>query len=48
MEAQLIRLALAECGGNKSRAADLLELSYPSLLAKIKEYGIDRDDGKFV
>lgn len=46
VEAQLIRLALAECGGNKSRAADLLELSYPSLLAKIKEYGIDRDDGK--
>jgi len=27
--------------GNRSRAAELLELSYRALLYKIKEYGID-------
>ena len=38
MEKSLISRALEATGGNKSKAADLLELSYPSLLAKIKEY----------
>lgn len=40
MEKSLISRALEATGGNKSKAADLLELSYPSLLAKIKEYDI--------
>ena len=40
IEEQLIRKALQETGGNRSKAAILLELSYPSLLAKIKEYAI--------
>ncbi|MCF6188042.1 MAG: sigma-54 dependent transcriptional regulator [Desulfobulbaceae bacterium] len=38
MEKSLISRALEATGGNKSKAADLLEVSYPSLLAKIKEY----------
>lgn len=40
LERQLIERALNETGGNKSKAAALLELSYPSLLKKIKEYDI--------
>lgn len=40
LEKKLIVKALQETAGNKSRAAELLEVSYPSLLAKIKEYGI--------
>ena len=40
MEKRLISRALEAVGGNKSRAAGLLEISYPSLLAKIKEYGL--------
>ncbi|HEX9291521.1 MAG TPA: sigma-54 dependent transcriptional regulator [Anaeromyxobacteraceae bacterium] len=41
MEEQLIRTALARTSGNRTRAAELLELSYRALLYKIKEYGID-------
>ncbi len=40
METSLIRRALQATGGNKSKAAELLEISYPSLLSKIKEYGV--------
>ena len=40
MERVLIGRALEASGGNKSRASRLLEISYPSLLAKIKEYGL--------
>ena len=39
MEEYLISKALAATNGNKSQAAALLEISYPALLAKIKEYG---------
>ncbi len=42
LEEQLIRDALERTGGNRTRAAELLELSYRALLYKIKEYGIDR------
>ena len=38
MEEQMIRQALEASDGNKSMAARMLEISYPSLLAKIKEY----------
>ena len=41
VEEQLIRRALAKTGGNRTRAAELLELSYRALLYKIKEFGID-------
>lgn len=40
LEKRLISRALESTGGNKSRAAELLEISYPSLLSKIKEYGV--------
>jgi two-component system response regulator AtoC len=40
LEERLIRAALEKTGGNRTRAAELLELSYRALLYKIKEYGI--------
>jgi two-component system response regulator AtoC len=40
IEEKLIAKALQKTGGNKSRAAKLLEISYPSLLSKIEEYEI--------
>lgn len=40
LEKALIIRALNRTGGNRSQAAGLLEISYPSLLQKIKEYGI--------
>jgi len=40
-EKRLIDRALKATGGNRSRAAELLEISFPSLLNKIKEYGIE-------
>ena len=39
-EKNLITRALKATGGNRSRAAEMLELSFPSLLNKIKSYGI--------
>jgi len=39
-EKDLITRALEKTGGNRSRAAELLEISFPSLLGKIKDYGI--------
>jgi two-component system, NtrC family, response regulator AtoC len=39
-EETLIRRALARTGGNRTRAAELLEISQRALLYKIKEYGI--------
>ncbi|MFW5975611.1 MAG: sigma-54-dependent transcriptional regulator [Desulfosalsimonas sp.] len=41
MEKILIRKALAATGGNRTRAARLLEISHPSLLSKIKTYGLE-------
>jgi two-component system response regulator AtoC len=41
VEKKLITQALEETGGNRTRAARLLEISHPSLLTKIKAYGID-------
>jgi len=40
-ESERIRKALKETKGNKSRAAELLAVSYKTLLTKIKEYGIE-------
>ncbi len=40
LERRLIRIALERTGGNKTRAADLLELSSRALLYKIREYGL--------
>jgi two-component system response regulator AtoC len=41
VEEQLIRQALERTGGNRTRAAELLDLSYRALLYKIKEYAIE-------
>jgi len=40
IEEQLIRAALERTGGNRTRAAELLEISYRALLYKIRDYGI--------
>ncbi len=40
VEEQLIRAALERTGGNRTRAAELLEISHRALLYKIKEYGL--------
>ena len=41
LERRLIRMALERTGGNKTRAAELLELSSRALLYKIREYGLE-------
>ena len=40
MEDKMIRRALAATGGNRTHAANMLEISHPSLLSKMKLYGI--------
>jgi two-component system response regulator AtoC len=40
IEETLIRKALEETGGNRTRASKLLEISHRALLYKIKDYGI--------
>jgi len=40
LEKKMITRALEKTGGNRTRAARLLEISHPSLLSKIKAYGI--------
>ena len=41
-EAETVRIkqALSQTGGNKSKASELLKVSYKTLLTKIKDYGI--------
>jgi two-component system response regulator AtoC len=41
LEGRMIRKALAATSGNRTHAANLLEISHPSLLSKMKLYGID-------
>ena len=41
MEEELIVKALDETNGNRVQASKLLEISYPSLLSKIKKYGVE-------
>lgn len=41
LERDLIRKALARTGGNRTKAARILEISLRSLLYKLKEFGID-------
>jgi len=43
-ESEAIERALHMTGGNKSRAADLLGVSYKTLLIKIKDYGVVFND----
>jgi DNA-binding NtrC family response regulator len=39
-EPRRIKKALEDTHGNKSRAAEILKVSYKTLLTKIKDYGI--------
>lgn len=41
LERQLIARALEITGGNRTRASDILDLSYRALLYKIRDYGLD-------
>ncbi len=41
LERQYIKKALQATGGNRTRAAQLLEISHPSLLSKMKSYDIN-------
>lgn len=41
-ETMRIRKALKQTGGNKSRAAEILKVTYKTLLTKIKDYGIEK------
>ncbi len=43
VESRMIRKVLNETGWNKSRAAEILQVSYKTLLTKVKEYGIEKD-----
>jgi two-component system response regulator AtoC len=43
VELELIKRALAKTGGNRTRAARLLEISHRTLLYKLKDYQIDAD-----
>ncbi|MDX1389326.1 MAG: helix-turn-helix domain-containing protein, partial [Acidobacteriota bacterium] len=44
-ESLAIRRALETSGGNKRRAADLLEVNYKRLLARIRELSLDPAEG---
>jgi Nif-specific regulatory protein len=46
LEAAAIRRALAQTGGNNTRAAQLLGINRDTLINKIKKYGIEREGGK--
>jgi two-component system response regulator AtoC len=41
LERQLIRMALERTGGSRPKAAELLGISHPALLYKVREYGIE-------
>jgi DNA-binding NtrC family response regulator len=43
VERRKIELALKDAGGDRGRAADLLQVSYKALVAKLKEYGLESD-----
>jgi len=41
VESKMIRKVLRQTAGNKSRAAEILQVSYKTLLTKIKDYAIE-------
>ena len=45
-ESRRIRQVLRQTGGNKSRAAEILQVSYKTLLTKIKDYQLEEKDGE--
>ncbi|HUF12912.1 MAG TPA: sigma-54 dependent transcriptional regulator [Longimicrobiales bacterium] len=48
LEKRLIQKAIARTGGNKTRAAELLDLSARALLYKMRDYGLEKDSGSSV
>ena len=48
LERRLIREALSQTGGNKSKAAKILDLSLRALLYKIRDYGLDSNGSTVV
>jgi two-component system response regulator AtoC len=44
VESRMIIKVLKETGGNKTRAAEILQVSYKTLLTKIKDYGIEKPE----
>jgi DNA-binding NtrC family response regulator len=40
-ERRKIDQTLKEAGGNKNRAAELLQVSFKTLLTKLKDYGLE-------
>ena len=45
-ESRRIRQVLKQTGGNKSRAAEILQVSYKTLLTKIKDYQLEEKGGE--
>lgn len=45
-ESRRIRQVLKQTGGNKSRAAEILQVSYKTLLTKIKDYRLEEKAGE--
>ena len=43
-ESRRIRQVLKQTGGNKSRAAEVLQVSYKTLLTKIKDYQLEEKE----
>ena len=41
VELELIQRAMTQAKGNKTKAAEILQVSYKTLLTKIKDYGIE-------
>ena len=41
VERRKIEQALKDAAGNRGRAAELLQVSYKTLIGKLREYGID-------
>jgi DNA-binding NtrC family response regulator len=46
VESRRIRQVLKQTGGNKSRAAEVLQVSYKTLLTKIKDYQLEEKGGE--
>jgi len=45
-ESRRIRQALKQTNGNKTRAAEVLQVSYKTLLTKIKDYQLEEKSGE--
>jgi DNA-binding NtrC family response regulator len=46
IEREILNQVLRKTGGNKARAARLLQVDYKTIHSKVKEYGIAIDGGK--